>query len=90
VTTWIVSGLLLSVGAGLLSACNFDETTSRAAPTYQVTELGQPADIEVLTPPERAEATRVDPGCIGQVGIRFLRLVIINSLLTTHLPIHLE
>lgn len=89
-TAWIVSGLLLSVGGGLLSACDVDETTSRAAPTYQMTEAGQPADIEALTPLERAEPTRTDPSHIGQVGIRFLRLVIINSLLTTHLPIHLK
>jgi hypothetical protein len=90
VTIWIAYGLLVSVGAGLLSACDVDKTTSRAAPTYQMTEVGQPADIEMLTPLERAEPTRADPSQIGQVGIRFLRLVIINSLITSHLPIHLE
>jgi len=87
---WIVIGLLLLVGAGFASAHDVNKSASRT-PTDQSTEAELPAEVDELSPEESAGLnTRVDAHPVQQVGNRLLRLMTINSLLTTHVPIHLR
>lgn len=82
---WIVIGLLLLVGAGLASARDIDESTSDATPTDQSSVEEPPADVDEPSRDEYAgHNAGVDASPVQQLGDRLLRLLTINSLLTTH------
>lgn len=87
---WISVGLLLLVGAGFASTGDIDESAN-LNPIDQSTEPELPDDVNEPSPEESAKSnTRMDASPLQYLGNRLLRLLTINSLLTTHVPIHLR